>query len=714
MRASDDSHSSQEEEVKGNQLRTRTASKSKVRGPSQNKVSHYQLGDVVGRGATGTVFQALDINTAGFVAIKQISKKFIINDTESSSPNQNSNAFQITHNLSSIKKELSLLRNLNHPNIVRLLDYVESDESINLVFEYAENGSLSDVMKKFGAFPESVVALYIDQVLEGLNYLHSMGVVHRDIKGSNILITKTGIVKLADFGVASTIGEINHVAGSPYWMAPEVIEDSAQLLSASDIWSLGCTIIELMTGDPPYFYMNPMAAMFHIAQDPHPPIPDGVSKELEDFLIKCFVRDPKFRPTAKELASHPWISTRALPVHKSSFSYEELKGKLLEYHQSQPANMNTEQTLTAQPSDSNTESETLRQSLQTKLGMDVDTLLKDPETEDSMSLSSFSSTDRPQIETSNNSSTSSQQESFQKRRSVVLGNSLEMISKTKLEKPVTRKRFNSLNSKHTPDALPRKEGYLKSDQKYWFVLHKTPPVLSYYSKSEDYIRGKPPKGQLLLISCDIQTTHMIKDEPYSILILTPFGTQFCMSAESEVELEAWIDALYECQAQHLSGNYFSSPSRTNSQTDLTVNHAADIIKQQQEKIKQLQRALTLVLEEQDHENRSRLRKPTEDFYKEFFFFLTMSVKRNESVVVDFPKMHQLYDEAKRQNVPYYKWYQWIPAKLQVRTGSESPATLSPSSSCTTPISSPNSLPSLCSGCKQPVEGPSFSAFGQEW
>lgn len=143
-----------------------------------------------------------------------------------------------------------------------------------------------------------------------------------------------------------------------------------------------------------------------------------------------------------------------------------------------------------------------------------------------------------------------------------------------------------------------------------------------------------------------------------------------MSAENEIDLEAWIDALYECQSQQSSGNHLASPTRSNSQTDLAVNHAADIIKQQQDKIKQLQRALTLVLEEQDHESRSKLKKPTEDFYKEycclpllllttkttrFFFFLAMSVKRNESVAVDFPKMHQLYEEVKRHNVPYYKW-----------------------------------------------------------
>lgn len=119
------------------------------------------------------------------------------------------------------------------------------------------------------------------QVLQGLLYLHDQGVIHRDIKGANILTTKDGKVKLADFGVStSTLTGADkeaQVVGTPYWMAPEVIELSGAT-TASDIWSLGSTVIELLEGNPPYYNMPPMPALFAIVNDDHPPLPQGVSR----------------------------------------------------------------------------------------------------------------------------------------------------------------------------------------------------------------------------------------------------------------------------------------------------------------------------------------------------------------------------------------------------------------------------------------------------
>ena len=119
------------------------------------------------------------------------------------------------------------------------------------------------------------------QILQGLLYLHDQGVIHRDIKGANILTTKDGKVKLADFGVStSTLAAAGdkeaQVVGTPYWMAPEVIQLSGAT-TASDIWSLGCTVIELLEGKPPYHKLAPMPALFAIVNDDHPPLPEGVS-----------------------------------------------------------------------------------------------------------------------------------------------------------------------------------------------------------------------------------------------------------------------------------------------------------------------------------------------------------------------------------------------------------------------------------------------------
>lgn len=144
---------------------------------------------------------------------------------------------------------------------------------------YCENGSLHHICKRFGKFPEGLVGVYISQVLDGLMYLHDQGVIHRDIKGANILTNKDGSVKLADFGVATKAGSLlsnNAVVGSPYWMAPEVIDQSGAT-TASDIWSVGCVVIELLQGKPPYHFLDPMPALFRIVQDDCPPLPKGAS-----------------------------------------------------------------------------------------------------------------------------------------------------------------------------------------------------------------------------------------------------------------------------------------------------------------------------------------------------------------------------------------------------------------------------------------------------
>ncbi|CAM9754911.1 unnamed protein product, partial [Phaeothamnion confervicola] len=153
------------------------------------------------------------------------------------------------------------------------------------------------------------------QVLEGLKYLHEQGVLHRDIKGANILTTKNGLVKLADFGVAmklsdrggSSAADDADVVGTPYWMAPEIIEMTG-ITTACDVWSVGCTIIELLSGGkPPYYDLPQMTALYKIVQDDHPPLPDGLTVALRDFLLQCFQKEPQMRNSAAQLLSHPWL-----------------------------------------------------------------------------------------------------------------------------------------------------------------------------------------------------------------------------------------------------------------------------------------------------------------------------------------------------------------------------------------------------------------------
>ncbi|ESR50763.1 hypothetical protein CICLE_v10030510mg [Citrus x clementina] len=255
----------------------------------------YMLGDEIGKGAYGRVYKGLDLENGDFVAIKQVSLENIAQE-----------------DLNIIMQEIDLLKNLNHKNIVKYLGSLKTRSHLHIILEYVENGSLANIIKpnKFGPFPESLVAVYIAQVLEGLVYLHEQGVIHRDIKGANILTTKEGLVKLADFGVATKLTEADvnthSVVGTPYWMAPEVIEMSG-VCAASDIWSVGCTVIELLTCVPPYYELQPMPALFRIVQDERPPIPDSLSPDITDFLRQCFKKDARQRPDAKTLLSHPWI-----------------------------------------------------------------------------------------------------------------------------------------------------------------------------------------------------------------------------------------------------------------------------------------------------------------------------------------------------------------------------------------------------------------------
>uniref|UniRef100_A0A3B4DEN4 Mitogen-activated protein kinase kinase kinase 19 n=1 Tax=Pygocentrus nattereri TaxID=42514 RepID=A0A3B4DEN4_PYGNA len=170
-------------------------------------------------------------------------------------------------------REVDLLKNLHHPNIVGFLGTALTDNIISIFMEYIPGGSISSVLNRFGPLPEKVFALYTRQILEGVAYLHDNRVIHRDLKGNNIMLMPTGIVKLIDFGCARRLNHLStsgghsdllrSVHGTPYWMAPEVINETGHGRK-SDIWSLGCTVFEMATGKPPLAHMGKIAALFYI------------------------------------------------------------------------------------------------------------------------------------------------------------------------------------------------------------------------------------------------------------------------------------------------------------------------------------------------------------------------------------------------------------------------------------------------------------------
>jgi serine/threonine protein kinase len=225
--------------------------------------------------------------------------------------------------VNSIQTEIELLKKLDHPNIVKYIDFVQTKTHINIILEYVEGGSLHHLVKQNGMLGEYLVHVFVKQVLTGLDYLHSQGIVHRDIKGANLLYTKNGCIKLADFGYSirlSDIDKTNSIVGTPYWMAPEIIEPKGNISTACDIWSLGITIIQLLTSKPPYYQLEPYPAMFRIVTDEYPPLPENISENLKDFLIQCFFKDPNKRPKSKDLLNHPWIATPNKKLVKKFFN----------------------------------------------------------------------------------------------------------------------------------------------------------------------------------------------------------------------------------------------------------------------------------------------------------------------------------------------------------------------------------------------------------
>eukprot|EP01124_Arcella_intermedia_P029071 TRINITY_DN6051_c0_g2_i6.p1 TRINITY_DN6051_c0_g2~~TRINITY_DN6051_c0_g2_i6.p1 ORF type:complete len:428 (-),score=136.67 TRINITY_DN6051_c0_g2_i6:81-1364(-) len=255
-------------------------------------VGDYEILSEIGKGRFSVVYKAQHQQTQQTCAIKETT----LNPAD-------------LHLLPTIQREVDLLRQLDHPNIVKVLDCINTKRKVYVILENAQKGDLLRVMRQRGApFEEEAVGGVARQVLAGLAYLHERNIIHRDLKAANLLLTEDNVIKLADFGTARVVDAQKSmtVIGTPYWMAPEIIELEVSGVAA-DVWSLGCTCVELVQGKPPYFDMPTMTALFRICEDEHPPLPLGVSPKMVDFLLRCFVKDPKLRATVQVLLKHPWV-----------------------------------------------------------------------------------------------------------------------------------------------------------------------------------------------------------------------------------------------------------------------------------------------------------------------------------------------------------------------------------------------------------------------
>eukprot|EP00258_Populus_trichocarpa_P034280 XP_024450299.1 mitogen-activated protein kinase kinase kinase 5 isoform X3 [Populus trichocarpa] len=264
--------------------------------------NQWVKGKLIGSGTYGRVYIGTNRVTGASCAMKEVN--IILDDPKSAEC------------IKQLEQEIRILRDLKHPNIVQYYGSEIVDDHFYIYLEYINPGSINKyVHEHCGHMTESIVRNFTRHILSGLACLHSTKTVHRDIKGANLLVDASGVVKLTDFGMAKHLSGLSYelsLKGTPHWMAPEVIKAvmmqncNPELALAVDIWSLGCAIIEMFTGKPPWGDLQGAQAMFKILHK-DPPMPETLSPEGKDFLRRCFRRNPAERPSAMTLLEHPFV-----------------------------------------------------------------------------------------------------------------------------------------------------------------------------------------------------------------------------------------------------------------------------------------------------------------------------------------------------------------------------------------------------------------------
>ncbi|XP_053660977.1 mitogen-activated protein kinase kinase kinase kinase 5 [Anopheles marshallii] len=266
----------------------------------RNPEDEYELIHKIGSGTYGDVYKAKKLQSNDLAAIKVIK-------------------LEPGDDIQIIQQEILMMRDCRHSNIISYYGSYMRHDKLWICMEYCGGGSLQDIYQVTGPLTELQIAYMCRETLRGLSYLHSMGKIHRDIKGANILLTERGDVKLADFGVSAqitaTINKRRSFIGTPYWMAPEVaaVERKGGYNHLCDIWACGITAIELAELQPPMFDLHPMRALFLMSKSGFKPPTlkekDRWSTNFHSFLKVALTKNPKKRPTAERLLQHAFFQS---------------------------------------------------------------------------------------------------------------------------------------------------------------------------------------------------------------------------------------------------------------------------------------------------------------------------------------------------------------------------------------------------------------------
>jgi serine/threonine protein kinase len=281
-------------------------------------LSFYKYGRVIGRGAFGKVNIGLNILTGRIVAIKSFNKKNIINEASKNK----------------ILYETNLMRGLCHPSVTKILETFECEKYMLIIMEYISGGNLQNFVKKRRKLCEKTAKILFRQIIQGIRYIHSRGIVHRDIKLENILLDLNNIIKICDFGVGKLIKPntiLKDQCGTPVYMAPEILKGNGYKGFPVDVWSAGVALYIMLSGTLPFNKDKDHDLEYSILNNNIKEIKD-ISDEGNNLLKNILEKDPNKRYTCNQILEHPWLNSNLIDDENPDLDYNNNIKNVNKYH----------------------------------------------------------------------------------------------------------------------------------------------------------------------------------------------------------------------------------------------------------------------------------------------------------------------------------------------------------------------------------------------